>query len=129
MNRRQILISATAMCFSGSAVASKPSKVGILINGGPGPLVDEFRRDFLKLGYVEGQGFAIEPRYAQGQVNRHPGFAAELVKIGVDVIMTLGGPASRAAKDATSTIPIVFSIVTDPLALGLVASMDRPGGN
>ena len=133
MNRRQFLISVSGVSFSGSAanaqLASKASKVGILVNGGPGPIVDALRRDFLKLGYVEGQGFAIEPRYAQGQLDRHPGFAAELIKIGVDVIMTLGGPASRAAMDATSTIPIVFSIVTDPVALGLVTSMDRPGGN
>jgi putative ABC transport system substrate-binding protein len=133
MNRRKFLISVSGVSFSGSAAnaqsVSRTLRVGILINGGPGPVVDSLRRDFLKLGYAEGQGFAIEPRFAQGQLDRHRGFAAELVKIGVDVIMTLGGPASRAAMDATSTIPIVFSIVTDPVVLGLVASMDRPGGN
>jgi putative ABC transport system substrate-binding protein len=133
MNRRQFLASASALCLSGSAAKAQPapksSTVGILINGGPGPVVDALRRDFHKLGYVEGQGFTIEPRYAQGQLNRHPGFAAELVQLGVDVIMTLGGPASRAAKDATSTIPIVFSIVTDPIAIGLVASMGQPLSN
>jgi putative ABC transport system substrate-binding protein len=132
MNRRQFFICASAMCYSGAVAtarsAPKSSKVGVLINGGPGP-VDTLRQDFLKLGYAEGESFAFEPRYAQGQLNRHPGFAAELVQIGVDVIMTLGGPASRAAKSATSTIPIVFSVVTDPVALGLVSSIERPGGN
>jgi putative ABC transport system substrate-binding protein len=133
MNRRQFLVSAGALCVSGSTAnaqrTSKSSKVGILINGRSGPIIDAFRQDFLMLGYVEGQGFTIEPRFAEGELGRHPSLAAELVQIGVDVIMTLGGPAARAAKDATSSIPIVFSIVTDPLALGLVASMDRPGGN
>lgn len=133
MNRRQFAFWTCSFCASGSTVkaqrASRSSKVGILINGRPGPVVDAFRRDFLKLGYVEGQSFTIEPRFAEGDLGRHPGLVAELVRIGVDVIMTLGGPATRAAMDATSTIPIVFSIVTDPLALGLVASMDRPGGN
>jgi len=133
MNRRQFLLSASVACLSASAASAQPAsrsfKVGILINGGPGPVVEALRRDFAKLGYVEGQGFAIEPRYAQGRLDRHSGFAAELVQLGVDVIMTLGGPASRAAKDVTSTIPIVFSIVTDPVSLGLVTSIDRPGGN
>lgn len=133
MNRRQFLFSACALCVSGSTAkaqrASKSSKVGILINGRPSPIVDAFRQDFLKLGYVDGQSFTIEPRFAEGELARHPGLVAELLRIGVDVIMTLGGPATRAAKDTTSTIPIVFSIVTDPVALGLVASMDRPGGN
>jgi putative ABC transport system substrate-binding protein len=133
MNRRQFLTSASVLCLSASGAnaqpAQKSSSVGILINGGPGSVVDALRRDFHKLGYVEGQGFSIEPRYAHGQLNRHSGLAAELLQLGVDVIMTLGGPASRAAKDATSTVPIVFSIVTDPLALGLVGSMERPGGN
>ena len=133
MNRRQFVVSAFSTSVSGLAAgaqpASKSSKVGILINGGPGPIVDAFRRGFLKLGYVEGPGFSLEPRFAEGQVARHPGFAAELVQLGFDVIMTLGGPASRAAKDSTSKVPIVFSIVTDPIALGLVASLERPGGN
>ena len=133
MNRRRLLLSASAVCLSGSAATAQPAakspKVGILVNGGPGPVVDSLRKDFAKLGYAEGQGFTIEPRYAQGRLDRLPGLAAELVQLGVDAIMTLGGPAARAAKDATSTIPVVFSIVTDPVALGLVATMDRPGGN
>jgi putative ABC transport system substrate-binding protein len=100
-----------------------------MVNGGPGPVVEALKNDFAKLGYVEGQTIAFEPRYAQGQLGRHPELAADLVRLDVDAILTLGGPAARAAKDATAKIPIVFSIVTDPIALGLVASMDRPGGN
>lgn len=133
MNRRQFIVSAFGTSLLGLAAEAQPAaksrKVGILINGAPGPIVDLFRREFLKLGYWEGTGFTLDPRFAEGQVARHPGFAAELVRQAFDVILTLGGPASRAAKDTTSTVPIVFSIVTDPIALGLVASMERPGGN
>ena len=133
MKRHQFMLSGFAVILSGGAVRAQPTKalkVGVLVNGGPGhPVIDAFGRAFAKLGYAEGQGFALEPRYAQGQLKRLPALAADLVQLRVDVIMTLGGPASRAAKNATSTIPVVFSIVTDPVALGLVASMDHPGGN
>src|SRR5262245_42664367 len=108
MHRRQFLLSTLAVTVSAGAAraqsASKPAKVGILVNGGPGPVIDAFRRDFAKLGYAEGQGFALELRYARGQLDRLPVLAAELVQVGVDAIMTLGGPASRAAKTATSTV-------------------------
>ena len=117
---------------SGIGVAQQTTKIpriGIMVNGGPGPVVEALKNDFAQLGYVEGQTIAFEPRYAQGQLGRHPELAADLVRLDVDAILTLGGPAARAAKDATAKIPIVFSIVTDPIALGLVASMDRPGGN
>lgn len=133
MNRRQLILSACAASLAGGVAHTQPApkaaRVGILVNGGPGPYLEAFRGDFAKLGYREGDGFAIEPRYAQGQLDRLPALATDLVQLGADVIMTLGGPASRAAKNATSTIPIVFSVVTDPVAIGLVASMDRPGGN
>ena len=120
----------TLSCGIGVAQqTTKIPRIGIMVNGGPGPVVEALKKDFAKLGYVEGQTIAFEPRYAQGQLGRHPELAADLVRLDVDAILTLGGPAARAAKDATSKIPIVFSIVTDPIALGLVASMDRPGGN
>lgn len=108
---------------------TKIPRIGIMINGGPGPVMEALKRDFAKAGYVEGQNIAFEPRYAEGQLDRHPALAADLVRLDVDAILTLGGPAARAAKDATAKIPVVFSIVTDPVALGLVVSMDRPGGN
>src|ERR1044072_4552524 len=107
----------------------KVPRIGIMINGGPGPVVEALKRDFAKAGYVEGQTIAFEPRYAEGQLGRHPELAADLARLDVDAILTLGGPASRAAKDAASKIPMVFSIVTDPVALGLVASMEKPGAN
>ena len=137
MKRRQFLLGATALCLSwlGSRAepraqaASKILKVGILINGGPGPAFDVLQGGFAKLGYVEGQGFGIEARYAHGRLDRLAGLARDLVGLGVDSILALGGPAARAAQEATSEIPIVFSIVTDPVALGLVASMERPLGN
>jgi len=132
MHPRQFMLCALAATLPAGVALAAPgaAKIGILTNGGPGhPVIDAFRKGFAALGYTEASGFAIEPRYAQGQLNRLPALAAELAQTGVDVIMALGGPAARAAKDATSTIPVVFSIVTDPVALGLVGSMDRPGGN
>jgi len=118
--------------ISSVGAAQQPAKIpriGIMINGGPGPVVEALKRDFAKAGYVEGQSVAFEVRYAEGQLGRHTAFAAELAQLDVDAILTLGGPAARAAKTATSKTPIVFSIVTDPVALGLVASMEKPGGN
>lgn len=132
MHRRRFMLSALAAIMPAGAArpAAGAAKIGILTNGGPGhPVMDAFRKNFSALGYAEAQGFTIESRHAQGQLNRLPALAAELVQLGVDIIMTLGGPASRAAKDATSAIPIVFSIVTDPVALGLVTNMERPDGN
>jgi putative ABC transport system substrate-binding protein len=87
-------------------------------------------RDGLReLGYVEGQNIHLEPRWAEGQHDRLPGLAAELVRLKVDVIVAAATPASRAAKAATSTIPIVIVAVGEPVKAGLVASVARPGGN
>jgi putative ABC transport system substrate-binding protein len=81
------------------------------------------------LGYVEGRNIAFESRYADGKDDLLAGFVAELIRIRVSAIIAVGTPATRAAKNATDTIPIVFSRIADPLALGLVTSLARPGGN
>jgi putative ABC transport system substrate-binding protein len=82
-----------------------------------------------KLGYIEGQNITIEYRYAEGKFERLPVLAAELVRLNVDVIVTGGSTATRAAKEATSTVPIVMTQDNDPVASGFVASLARPGGN
>src|SRR5947207_4783018 len=88
-----------------------------------------FREGLRKLGYVEGQNIQIESRWAEGNYDRLPGLAAELVGLKVDVIVTYGTPASQAAKRATGTIPIVMAGIIDPVASGLVTNLARPGGN
>jgi len=88
-----------------------------------------FREGLRELGYVEGQNIEIESRWAEGNYDRLPGLAADLVRLKVAVILTYGTPASQAAKRATATIPIVMAAIIDPLASGLVTSLARPGEN
>ena len=91
--------------------------------------VDAVRAGLRDLGYVEGKNFVIEFRWAEGMYDRLPGLAAELVRLKVDVIVTGGTPGARAAKQATTTIPIVMAVAGDAVATGLIASLPRPGGN
>ena len=87
-----------------------------------------FRKGLVELGYMEERNIAIEYRYADGQLERLPDLAAEVVRVKVDVILALGTPAAHAAKQATTTIPIVMT-GGDPVRAGIVASLARPGGN
>jgi putative ABC transport system substrate-binding protein len=106
--------------------------IGFLGSRSPGEsasLVAALRQGLGETGYVERQNLAIEYCWAEGQYDRLPELAADLVRRNVDAIVAGGAPATRAAKDATSTIPIVFNTGTDPVADGLVASLARPGGN
>jgi len=91
--------------------------------------LEAFRQGLRDLGYVEGQNIAIESRWAEGKYDRYPALAADLVRLKVDVIVAHGGTATQAVQQATRTIPIVMSLVLDPVGSGLVPSLARPGGN
>ena len=96
----------------------------------PSARLESFRREFRELGYVEGKNIAFEFRHADNKLDRLPSLADELVRLKVDVIVTPGANDTRAAKNATRTIPIVFlGTVSDPVSLGLVDSLASPGGN
>jgi putative ABC transport system substrate-binding protein len=91
--------------------------------------VEAFRQGLRELGYVEGKNLVIEYRWAEGKYDKLPDLAGELVRMKVDLIVTHGTPGSLAVKQATTTIPIVMTLVGDAVATGLVASIARPGGN
>ena len=117
------------------AEAQQPAKVfriGFLDNSsasGNAPLLEAFRQEMRKLGWIEGKNFTFEYRFAEGKFDRLPDLAADLVRLKVDLIMVSGGQPALAAKSATTTIPIVMANAGDPVAFGLVASLGRPGGN
>src|SRR5262245_4904515 len=96
---------------------------------GSAVLVDPFRQELSKLGWVEGKNLTIEYRFAEQKTERLPELAAELVRLKVDLIVVTGTTPALAAKGATSTIPIVTTVVSNPIGSGLVASLARPGGN
>ena len=107
-------------------------RIGFLDNStasGSAVLVDAFRQELSKLGWIEGKNFTLEFRFAEQNGERLPELAADLVRLKVDLIVTTGGPPALAAKGATSTVPIVMANAADPVGIGLVASLARPGAN
>jgi ABC-type uncharacterized transport system substrate-binding protein len=90
---------------------------------------EAFRQGLRELGYVEGQNIVLEPRWAEGQYARYPALVADLVRLKAGVIVVVGGTATKAAKEVTRTVPIVMSLVVDPVGSGLIPSLAHPGGN
>ena len=112
--------------------AGRIAKIGILRSDAPAmgnTNLDQLRRGLGVLGYVEGQHYVLEPRWAEGRLERLPALAVELVRAAVDIIVASGPPAIRAAREATPRIPIVMGRMDDADAHGFVASLARPGGN
>ena len=110
---------------------ARGARVGILLFSNPQAdfQLATFRQGLRDLGYVEGQNITLEYRFAEGRAERLPGLAADLVRLRPDVILALGGDVAASAKRATDTVPVVFASSADPVQLGLVAGLARPGGN
>src|SRR5436305_829662 len=137
LNRRQFMQGASmaglgvlAGCgrLPWQAQAPRVAHIGYLASA-PSSQDDDFRQGLRDIGYDEGQNLVIERRYWEGQADRLPDLAAELVRLPVEVIVTWGTTETTAAKNATSTIPIVFITAGDPVGSGLVSSLARPAGN
>ncbi len=139
MDRRRFLCGVTLWTLTGqlAAEAQQPGKVprvgylSMLSRSDPTirPLRNAFQEGLREHGYIEGQTIIIEWRFADGSRERLPGLAAELVRLKVDLIVAETTPAARAATQATTTIPIVFNPIADPVGEGFVANLARPGGN
>ena len=126
-----LLLVLALVSFAEAQQPKKVSRVGFLASNsfsGESSL-RSLRQGFRELGYVEGKNVIVEYRSAEGKFDRLPTLAAGLLSLKVDVIVTQGTPAAMAAKNATSTIPIIMSGGTDPVATGLIPSLARPGGN
>jgi putative ABC transport system substrate-binding protein len=120
------------VCVARAQQPTKVTRLGFQSAASPAALsarTEAFRQGLRELGYVEGKNIVIEWRYAAGKLDRLHEFAAEFVRLKVEVIVTGGSTSTRAAKEVTTTIPIVMGFDNDPVANGFVASLARPGGN
>ena len=136
MRRRELLLLLATNMMGPRGVRAQQKAmpaIGFLSSrsaGESGPNLSAFHRGLSETGYVDGQNTAIEYRWAAGRYDQLPALAADLVDRNVNVIVAAGGiPSARAAKNATSRIPMVFTAVADPVGAGVVASLARPGGN
>jgi putative ABC transport system substrate-binding protein len=135
MSRRLISVVLWALLLAVSLPAEaqttkKASRIGYIgARSSPEPRDEGFLQGLRDFGYIEGKNISIERRWAQGDVKKVPSFAAEMVRLNVDVIVATGTPVAKEAKKATNTIPIVIAIGDDPVREGLVASFAQPGGN
>jgi putative ABC transport system substrate-binding protein len=137
MSRRMMVfvLSVAILACTYPAEAQQPKKVpriGFIVGASPSASLartDAFRQGLRELGHVERKNIVIEWRYAEGKSDRLPALAAELVRLKVDIIVSSGATPTRAAKEATNTIPIVMAQDNDPIGNGFVASLARPGGN
>ena len=113
-------------------LTKKIPRIGLLVSASPAvaaPFLKAFRQSLSELGYLEGKDFAIEARFAEGKLDHLAELASELVRLKMDVIVSAGDRPIRAAREATSTIPIVMVVSNDPVGLGHIASLASPGGN
>ena len=127
-----ILSLLTVPLTSTAQQAAKVPRLGLLIPGSSSafaPRIEAFRHGLRDLGYVEGRNITIEYRFAEGQDDRLPALVAELIRLQVDIMVTDGEAAILVAQHATTTIPIVMAVSSDPVGIGFVASLARPGGN
>jgi putative ABC transport system substrate-binding protein len=136
MRRRAFVAGSIAVLATARGVtaqpAGKPIRIGRLsplTAASEAPFMEAFRRGMTELGWVEGRDFTIEARYAEGRIERLPQLAASLVQERVDVILTGSNPGALAARNASSTLPVVIVTTGDPIGGGIVASLARPGGN
>jgi len=125
------LVVCTSPVAAQSPSAAKIARIGVLAGGGSGFQTgfEPFRQRLRELGYVEGHDLALVVRNAEGRPERYPAFAAELVRLEVDVIVVQGNAALVALRQATQTLPIVMAMIGDPVGAGFVASLAKPGGN
>src|ERR1700756_4689448 len=137
MKKKIIGFALGALLFAlGLSAEAQPTvkifRIGFLDNStasGSAALLEAFRQELSKLGWIEGKNITFEYRFAEQKSERMPELAADLVRLKVDLIVVTSGPSALAAKKATTSIPIVMANAGDPVGEGLVASLARPGGN